>query len=331
MKSKILNEFFDLNDYITLKCITSLTEDEELKISAKITSNEIKNINEIINNKTFIKKMKDSKLYKDIKGSKNKVRKILEDTVEKIKSLEVDHKSSSLSDETRDKITFWSISITSAITIAFEYSSPIILTLLVMLITIEITLFIINFVNISIFGDTLIRYSILGDKVDRFLFKTQSFKCIEHLTKINKKDIKDINNNINTGKLSLVENFEENNILNELMYLPSRIINTLLEFIINVIRYPVYLFYSIRTSIDDYLQVQIQFLENNIKNNKLDKDVKEKQQKWLDNFKNLSSKVAVDFNKASVEADTKIKKISKDKNKFSDISNEIPSNLFIDF
>lgn len=317
MKSKVISEYFDLSDIFTLKYLNNISESEEVELLSKITSKEIDKVNELLKSDEFNKKIKSSKVYKDIKSSNNKVRKILEDTLEKIKSIEVDSNDK----ETMDKITFWCFVISQSIINAYSLSSPIISTVLISLIIIEITMFIVDFISISIFGKDLIRYSIIGSRVKEKLCKGKVFNSIQSLSNINKEDMKKINNSINSGKLNIVENFNYNNTLNELLYLPTRIINTLMEFTISVIRYPIYFIYSSRVSIDDYLQIQISFLENNIKNKKLDKDVKLKQQKWLNVFKSLSSKISVDFNKSSNDISTKIENGEK-KKKISDINSD---------
>lgn len=337
MKSKVLSSFFDLTDINTIKCLAKLTESEEAKISAKITSDEIENVSNIANSDRFDQKIKSSKIYKELDTDKgrSKIRKILEDTVNKIRNVEIIHLKGNKNerDEAKRKVARWSDVMITAIGVAFICSNKFLLVILSFLITIEIGKFIATFISMAIVSSStsVFKTFIHAERINETLDRSLTYRSIESLSKIDKNNMKYINSSINNGKLNLVENFEQNNILNELLFLPARIINTLLEFIINVVRYPVYLFYSTRVSIDDYLQLQIQFLESNIKNGKLDKEVKEKQQKWLDNFKALSCKISVDFNKANVEAENKLSSTKKPKKKISDVTNEIPSNVFLDF
>lgn len=337
MKSKVLSSFFDFNDIMTVKCLAKLTESEEAKISAKLTSDEIENVNKFVNSDNFSSKVESSKLYKDLNTDKgkNKIRKVLEDTVYKIREVEIIHLKGDKKEQelARKKVKKWADVMITAIGIAFICSNRFLLFIMSVVIVIEISKFIATFISMAIVtsSTSLFKSFIHAERINESLDRSLTYRSIETLSKIDKNHIRDINNSINSGKLNIVENFEQNNILNELLFLPTRILNTLLEFIINIVRYPVYLFYSTRVSIDDYLQLQIMFLENNIKNGKLDKEVKENQQKWLDRFKFLSSKISVDFNKANVEAESRVSSNNKPKKKITDVTNEIPSNVFLDF
>lgn len=322
---KSINEYLDLSDIDTVKKLSVLSEESKKELASEIVKTELtkvnnklmdKNVQDKINKFSFKNPNKFKEFWKVQNNSVNEIKKSLDN-------------STDLSKNDKDDINEWlndirNISMIVGVSNAIMNSNGDIDTMISGIIGSIIG----AMISASIVKFISEHWDPVSKKIKGNIKKTLSgeiFKSLKRCSKMNAKDLKNINTMDLTGKVNITENFSTNNILNEVYYLQTRLINSLIDFIVNVLRAPVYIFYKTRVSIDDYLQLQIMMIENNISTKDLDDKVKNKQQAWVDRFKKLSQKIQVDFKKAENEtlSELKTKKPTyKDITKDSNISFE---------
>ena len=320
MKRNLFSELFDFSDLTTLKCVTKLNEYEENKVLSKLFIKHANPLVDVQNSKLFKDRLGKSKVTSDIKKGDYKSIEIIKSNLDNIKELARKNNSKSTS-----KIIYWSNTIIGCLNAVVATGFPPLIVIAVVICSVEVSLFLANYISISLFGNKIINYTILDDIIDKKLLNSNTFKSIESFSKVNNKDLKEFANS-DIEIINISENNSDNIYLNEINSLiEGKLSKTLLDLVVNSIRYPIYLIYHTRVSIDDYLQIQIEFLNLNQSRKDLDDSVKEKQKKWLDTFNKLSSIISVDFQKADKKAleDSKVKKV-----KYSDVSKEIPTELY---
>lgn len=296
-----ISNYFDLSDLKTLKSLRNLSEDAKKNITSKALENEFVKVNNKLSDKNVTKRV----IYLNTL-SPTKVKEFWDLQLNSLRKLkDITHRSD-LNKEDKNRVMEWINDNEQTITIAATYSGA---AVGLGIATGCIYSFIGAIIGTAI-GIFIIRhYNPSTKKIEGDVKKTLNndlFKTPKAINKIGKDKIREINNLDNSNRVKLIES-QSNNILNEVFYLEFRLLNSLLDFVVNVLRAPVYLFYRLRVSIDDYLKVQIMLLEDNISNNVTDKKVKAKQEAWLNAFKKLSQKIEVDFNKADIQKNKDLK------------------------
>lgn len=293
-----IDNYFDLSDYNVVRKLHSLNEESIFKVTGNAIKAELDKIHNILNSKNINNNFIKSTFYKSFTtySKDNKFKDLGDKLIEFFNSI------LPFSDIGDDKHKFekyianlsYVIGIfTSASGIIYNPTNP----------------FPVIIVGACFMSAGVIISELYDCNSNSFtkgfskLSESPIFKFIESAAKVPADVIKKIFTIDISGKASISENYNPDTILEEVAFLEFSIVNNILDFIVNLIRIPVYIFFNIRVSIDNYLNLIIYLLEDNVNNNKsLGTKVKKRQEKWLVAFKKMSQIVAVDFKRSNTNA-----------------------------
>lgn len=323
-----LYEFFDTNDNFTRKFLMSMNEAEEKELYALLIESYAEDIYKDSKFKDVSSKLSNTNMYKDIAKHKNDLSKsetikTTQRTLNKLKENYVKtqmNKDIIKNDPNQQQLEYIISILTGFTLVLISSAGNIPLALLVTLVTIleiELVIFIINFFHVQFTGEKDIKYGFFNKVEGRYNY---NIKLMSYAVEELRNNLSEATTYLSNGNVTLFESFNSNNILNEILHLPSKISKGILSLIVNIVRYPVYFIYNTRISIDEYIQFQIMFLEDNLdtKGDLPDK-VRIKQQKWINDFKKLSAKISLDYQKA--EKSSRVAS-SKEKLTYSQLNNK---------
>lgn len=297
MKYAVINNgYFEINSKV-LQRLNSLNEDGIFNVSSEALKFELSEMHNSFNEESLIKNLKNSKFFSKVNDINHReyVKDIINKSIQFIESCLV---LSKINDNDKHKmekyianITYFTGILVSGLSLATPANPIPGLLLGAIVVSIAITISELYDLERNQFKSGFSKLS-----------ETTLFKYIENArNSLTSDKLKDIFRLDVSGKLNILENYNEETIGNEIQLLEFEIVNATLDFIVNMVRIPVYLFYRMRISIDEYLQLLIYLLDDNVKNGNLDGKVKARQEKWLSTFKLLSQKISVDFKRSNAD------------------------------